>query len=111
MSTVTIGCRLPSGLVLEVNGVQVELAGQRQAQAGREIILLGEDDFGTTEVDASFWEAFKKNVGPEFAPIKSMAIFEAKNEREAKAVQAEIKTEKTGHEPLPKKAKDIEAAA
>ncbi|WAX22785.1 hypothetical protein MAJJADAN_00023 [Pseudomonas phage Amjad_SA] len=107
-NTVTIGCRLPSGLILEVNGKRVELQGQRQAQEGREIILLGESDFGVTEVDAAYWEAFKKEVGPEFAPLKSKAIFEAKNEKEAKAIHKEVKKEKTGHEPLPQTQKGVD---
>lgn len=109
-NTVTIGCRLPSGLILEVGGVRVELAGQRQAQEGREIILLGEADYGVTEVDAAYWESFKKEVGEDFAPIKSKAIFEAKSEKEAKAIHKEVKKEKTGHEPLPKEAPGIEKA-
>lgn len=109
-NTVTIGCRLPSGLILEVSGKRVELQGQRQAQEGRSIILLGEADYGVTEVDAAYWEAFKKEVGPDFAPLKSKAIFEAKSEKEAKAIHKEVKKEKTGHEPLPQVAPGIEKA-
>lgn len=108
MSTITIGCRLPSGFVLDVGGVRVEIAGQRQAQAGRDIILLTPDDFGRTEVDASFWEAFKKQVGPDFAPIKSGVIFEAANPKEAKAKHKDLKGESTGFEPLDKAAAGIE---
>lgn len=109
-NTVTIGCRLPSGLVLEVNDKRVPIAGQRQAQEGRPIILLSQDDVGFTEVDADFWEAFKKRVGPEFAPIKSGAVFEAKNPGEAKAKARELKKEKTGVEPLPQEAPGIKSA-
>jgi len=113
MSTVTIGCRLPCGLILDLgdpNKPSVELAGQRQAQARSKIIVLSEDDYGTTEVDQSFWEAFVERVGPDFAPIKSGAIFVAKNEKEAKAIHKDLKGKKTGHEPLAQDDPGIEAA-
>ncbi len=109
-NTVTVGCRLPSGLMLEVNGKRVELAGQRQAQEGRPIILLSQDDVGYTEVDAEYWEAFKKQVGPDFAPIKSGAVFEAKDQGDAKAKAKELKKEKTGVEPLSQEAPGIKSA-
>lgn len=111
MATVTIGCRLPNGIILQLDsGHEVKLNGQNSAQDGSPIILLSERDCGYTDVDASFWDAWKTQVGADFAPLKSMAIFEAKNERDAKAVHAEVKKEKTGHEPMPQKSKDIEAA-
>lgn len=113
MSTVTIGCRLPSGLILDLGDPTkptVELAGQRQAQARSTMILLSEEDYGTTVVDQSYWEAFVNRVGPDFAPIKSGAIFVAKNEKEAKAIHKDLKGKKTGHEPLPQEDKDIKKA-
>lgn len=110
MSTVTIGCRLPSGLILEVGDVSVELNGQRQAQENSPIVILNADMYGTTEVDAEYWEAFVARVGKDFAPLKSGAIFEAKNEKEAKAKAKDLKEAPTGHEPLPQKTKDVEKA-
>lgn len=109
MSTVTIGCRLPSGLILQVGDKFVELAGQRQTQQRSPIILLSADDYGTTEVEASFWEAWKAIVGAKFAPLESGAIFEAKTVKEADAKAKDLKGKKTGHEPLPQVDKDIEA--
>lgn len=103
MSTVTIGCRLPNGIVLDLgdpNVPPVVIEGQRQAQERSPIIILTEDDYGVTEVDASFWEKFKERVGPEFAPLKSGAIFEAKSKKDAGAIAKELKGKKTGHEPL-----------
>ena len=95
---IVIGCRLPCGLVLEHEGVQVTLAGQNQNKQG--IILLSQDDYGETIVDSSYWAAWKKaNAG--FAPLETGAIFEAKNQSEAKVKQKELKKEKTGHEPMP----------
>lgn len=114
MSTVTIGCRLPSGLIidLEKDGKivkSIELEGQRQLHARSKIIILGEEDYGTTEVDAADWEHFKKQVGEEFAPLVSGAIFEAKNEKDAKAKAKELKKEKTGHEPMAQEDNGIES--
>lgn len=99
--TILIGCRLPSGILLELsNGAQVELAGQRQAQERSPIILLTENDYGLTEVDSDFWTQWKKEFAG-FQPLTSGAIFEAKDEKDAKAIHKELKGEKTGHEPLP----------
>lgn len=109
MSTVTIGCRLPSGLVMQVGEKFVELEGQRQTQKRSQIIILTPDDYGVTEVAADFWEAWKKLVGPKFGPLASGAIFEAKNTKEADAKAKDLKGKKTGHEPLPQVDKDIEA--
>lgn len=113
--TITIGCRLPSGIVLELPGKpHVHLNGQRQAQERSRIILLSEDDYGLTEVDADFWAEWKRVYGGSgdnmFAPLKNGAIFEAKNASEAKAVQKELKNEKTGHEPMPQAQGNIDAA-
>lgn len=98
MSTITIGCRLPTGMVLEVAGKAVTLAGQRQTHARSKIIILTPDDYGTTEVDESFWAAWKSQVGEDFAPLKSGAIFEAKNDKEAAAKVKDLKQKKTGLE-------------
>jgi hypothetical protein len=100
MANVTIGCRLPNGLVLEVGDKSVELAGQRQTQQRSKIILLSPDDYGTTEVDESFWQAWKQSVGKDFAPLASGAIFEAKNTNDASAKAKDLKSKKTGHEAM-----------
>lgn len=103
MANITIGCRLPSGLIIDLmkdgKKVEVELAGQRQTQARSSIIILSNDDYGTTEVDASFWEEWKASVGADYAPLASGAIFEAKNTNEAGAKAKDLKDKKTGHEP------------
>jgi hypothetical protein len=109
MSNVVIGCRLPSGLIIDIGPEHptVELAGKRQAQEGLPIIILREPDCGYTSVPEEYWEAFKKRVGPDFAPIKSGAVFEAKDPKDAKAKNKELKKEKTGHEPLSQETKDV----
>lgn len=101
---IVIGCRLPCGVVLELGGKQVALAGQNQNKSG--IVLLSQDDYGETIVDKSFWDEWKKMNGS-FQPLASGAIFEAKNQSEAKAKQKELKKEKTGHEPMPQEGAGI----
>lgn len=110
MAKVIIGCRLPSGLVIEVGKHKVTLEGQRQAQARSPVILLSNDDYGVTEVDDSFWDAWKKQVGPEFAPLKSGAIFEAKTQKEAGAKAKDLKEAPTGHEPIKQDADGVKSA-
>lgn len=110
MAFVTIGCRLPNGLILELPGKPpVTLNGQNSAQAGSPIILLSEADCGYTEVDAEFWQAWK-TAYKGYAPLENNAIFEAKNKADAKAVAKELKKEKTGLEPLPQKTGAISKA-
>jgi len=110
MASITIGCRLPNGLILELPGKPpVPLNGQNSAQAGSPIILLSESDCGFTEVNADFWAEWKK-IYKGFAPLESNAIFEAKNRADAKDIAKELKKEKTGHEPLPQKTGAISKA-
>lgn len=112
MANILVGCRLPSGIILEVPGApHVVLNGQRQSQEGREIILLNADDYGVTEVDESFFESWKKLVTENFGPLKNGLIFVAKNEKEAKAKNKDLKSKPTGHEATSQDAKDIEKAA
>lgn len=112
--TIVIGCRLPCGVILDLinaSGQQVKVAlnGQNSAQARSPIIMLSEDDYGVTDVDAEFWEAWKKQYA-DFQPLKVGAIFEAKDERDAKAIHRELKGEKTGHEPMPQEGGQIKKA-
>jgi len=111
-TVMSIGCRLPTGLVIEIEGAnRVTLEGQRQTQKGSKLILLSEDDYGVTQVDTDFWEAWKKHVGPNYAPLKSGAIFEAVDEKSARSVARELAKKKTGHEPVKQDAPGIKDAA
>lgn len=112
--TIVIGCRLPNGIVLDLmdasgKKVEVKLNGQNSAQEGSPIILLSERDYGVTDVDAEFWEKWKAAYAG-FAPLENKAIFEAKDERDAKAIHKEVKGVKTGLEPTPQESKDIKKA-
>lgn len=102
--SVVIGCRLPCGIILDLADasgkiVKVELNGQNSAQEGSPIILLSKKDYGITYVDSDFWEAWKKEFSA-FPALTSGAIFEAKDERDARAMQKELQDEPTGHEPV-----------
>lgn len=110
MAMITIGCRLPNGLILELPGKPpVELKGQNSAHGDSPIIMLSENDCGYTDVDADFWQAWK-TAYKGYAPLESNAIFEAKNRTEAKSIAKELKSEKTGLEPMPQKAGEISKA-
>lgn len=111
---VVIGCRLPCGLILDLvnasgDTIKVELNGQNSAQEGSPIILLSKRDYGTTLVDGDFWEEWKKQYAG-FPALKSGAIFEAKDEREARVIHAEVQNEPTGHEPMPQDSGGVKTA-
>ncbi|QHJ83100.1 MAG: hypothetical protein [Caudoviricetes sp.] len=112
--TILIGCRLPNGIEIEAIDAsgkmqKVTLLGQNSAQARSPIIILSPDDYGLTEVDEAFWAAWKKDFA-EFPPLLNGAIFEAKDEKEAKAKHKELKDEKTGLEGVSQTDKNIEQA-
>jgi hypothetical protein len=94
--TILIGCRLPNGLVLQVgkNPNRVTIDGVNKSN------IIGAN-FMTTEVDESFWLAWKAE-NSDFKPLKSGAIFEASSPREATDKAKELKGEKTGFEQIDK---------
>jgi hypothetical protein len=94
MATVTIGCKLPLGLILEVGKKQVTINGANKA-------LLPEYGVGFTEVEKEFAEQwFKENQHRECVKQKHIEI--SKSETEAKAKAKEISLVKTGTERLTK---------
>lgn len=93
---VKIGCTLPHGLIIEHEGVKVKLNGANQ-QTNEYFKLLG--DFGTTDVDADFWNAWKKaNFG--FQPLVAGALYEARDDKSAKDKGKDHATIDTGFKPL-----------
>lgn len=104
MSTVTVACKLPSGLVLDLPGVEQKFvlngAYHEEAIAGH----------GMTEVDEGFWTKWSETY-KDFEPVKRGFVFAAKGERNAAAQAREKKGNVTGLEGLdPKKpARGIEA--
>jgi len=104
MSTVTVACKLPNGLVLDLAGVDQKFvlngAYHDEAIAGH----------GMTEVDEDFWTKWAA-LHKDFEPVKRGFVFATKGERNAAAQAKEKKANVTGLEGLdPKKpAPGIEA--
>jgi hypothetical protein len=103
MAKIVIGCRLPNGLALThpISGETVTLAGLHSSK------IIGSTHV-STEVDADFWEAWKAKY-KDFQPLKTGAIFEARNESEAISKAKELRKEKTGFEPMATDGKDPRA--
>lgn len=102
-TTVTIGSRLPTGLILRHpmdSDVKVTIKGTNSAGkgvGGVPIII----PYATTEVDADFWESWilvHGQKGKEFKALQSGAIFQAKDEASAGSLYREIENRKTGLE-------------
>lgn len=103
--TVLVGCRLPHGIILEhpLNPLdRVQLKGLN------EIVIIGQTH-GTTHVDADFMEQWLL-VNKEFGPLKSGAIFVAKNDGDLLAKAVENAKARTGFEPMRTDGKDERAA-
>jgi hypothetical protein len=79
----------------------VELKGRNKAT------IIGAD-YATTEVDAKFWEEWQA-ASEEFAPLRSKAIFVAKNAASVAAMGRELAKETTGFEPMKTDGKDKRA--
>jgi hypothetical protein len=94
MATIKIGCTLPHGLVLDVRGNKVTLNGANQYTEFTRLI----GTHGTTDIDASFWEAWKKENAENAAFVNGF-IFETKDESSAKSKVKDIE-KKTGFEQL-----------
>ena len=104
-TSVTIGCKLPHGIVLDHPldpSKKVELRGKNRS------LIIGAE-YGTTEVDGEFWETWK-TVHAEFPALRSGAIFEAANASDLAAVAAELKDEATGFEPMSQEAQGVKVA-
>lgn len=102
---VVIGCKLPHGIILQHPmdpSKTVELNGRNKA------VIIGAD-YATTEVGAEFWEHWEA-ANAEFAPLRSKAIFVAKNATEVAAIAKELKDETTGLEPMKQDGKDKRAS-
>lgn len=105
-TSVTIGCKLPHGIVLDhpLNPEKkVELKGKNSS------LIIGAE-YGTTEVDGEFWETWK-TVHKDFPALKSGAIFEASNASELAAVAADLEDEATGFEPMAQNAQGVKPAS
>lgn len=117
-ATVTIGCKLPHGLWLELITLpDADIAKQTRVPAptGPRVKLNGANTlriqdpvspvnpangrFATTVIEKSFWDKwYERNKELEF--MKIGAVFVVADEKTAKAIAEERKDLKTGFEPI-----------
>lgn len=86
MAQVTVGCKLPNGLHLDVEGKRTTLNGANSSR------IVG--GYGLSEVDKDFWEAWSKAYA-DSPLVKNGLVFAqgSANSAEAKArEQAEIRS-------------------
>jgi hypothetical protein len=91
---VVIGCRLPHGIILHSpvdNTKTVAIKGLNSSELIVPYVL--------TPVDANFWTVWEM-ANKDFAPLKSKALFVAKNKADADAMGDEFKKERTGLETI-----------
>lgn len=90
--TVVVGCKLPNGLIIELNGKQAKINGKNTSK------IIG--GHGITEnVDAELFNAWLKvNVNREI--VKNGFIFAHESKEDTKANAKEKAKTKTGLEPI-----------
>lgn len=95
MTTVTIGCKLPGGILMEVEGAKpVRINGWNNN------LIQGAGHGLTENVPLSVWEAWKK-LHAESKLVKNGFIFASGSAEAVKSKAKERKAEKSGHEQLP----------
>lgn len=99
MPKITIGCRLPNGIILKHPNKEIDYSVKLAGRFSSKIVGA---THVTTEVDAEFWEVWKKAYS-NYQPLRTGAIFEASSPQAAEAKAKELSKEKTGFEPVDKK--------
>ncbi|CAI3933495.1 unnamed protein product [Commensalibacter communis] len=99
-----VGCKLPFGVHLDLDGKRVTLNGAMKSENG---------EVGLTQLPKDFWESWLAKH-QDFAPVTTGHIFAAKSQKKAIAEGKEKGDLKTGLEPvdpktLPKGTEQIEA--
>lgn len=108
--TVTVACKLPNGLELELRDEdgerQVHLvrgsAARRRLEVGGEVVGdVGSVAFGygLTQVPKDFWEEWLKR-NAKYQPVVSQAIFALPDVNSAKSKAREMEKIETGLEPI-----------
>lgn len=109
--TVIVGCKIPTGLVLqlrdEANPSQVKAQVVLQGTVIDMAPYVRENAVGITEVDADFWEAWENwAIRTEFAPYAKGFVFSASKAADIKAEAIEKANEFTRLERLQVPLKD-----
>lgn len=102
---IAVCSKLPNGIVLSHpmdHNKRVEIKGLNKS------VIVGAP-YATTMIDADFWEQWIA-ANAEFTPVKSGAIFTAKNDADAQAKAKEFEKRKTGLEGLTPKSHGVEPA-
>lgn len=121
----TIGCKLPSGLIMEAgkpgesNYTQVQLNGANQGEyvgrqeSGKIFIPKTEQGYGLTQVDSEFFAAWRKQYKVNAERwIREGIIFVVEDKASAQAAAADNVEVKTGYEQLnPDKTPGISSAS
>jgi hypothetical protein len=108
---VLVGCKLPHGLRMEL----VDKDGKLQVKYLRGLNATlwhkgKRESFVTTEIDADFWDGWKKAIGDKFKPLTSGAVFAANDPRSIQAKGNELEKVRTGFEPLDPTAHGVKPA-
>lgn len=90
-ATLTIGCKLPTGLTLRLGGVEHKLAGANAAT------LIG--GYGLTPVPEDFWAAWSATYA-EYPPLKLGLVFAQTTPQKATAQAQEHASLRTGQEAI-----------
>ena len=100
MANAVIGCKLPNGIILKIDGKQVEVPGRNSShikdQSGRG---LGDGSVTVHEVPSENVKAFFEKHAS-FKPIASGAVYLASSDADAKRKPKETESKKTGQEPV-----------
>ena len=96
MATVVLGCKVPNGFVMEVDGISKRINGAH-TEYGTIAYDRGEQIGITSDVDKSLWDAWRARHANHPLCAKGH-VFEAKSEASVKAIAKETKEVKTGLE-------------
>ena len=96
MSKVILGCKVPNGFVMEVDGISKSINGAH-TEYGTIAYDRGEQIGITSDVDKSLWDAWRAKHA-DHPLCKNGFVFEAKSEASLKAQAKETKEVKTGLE-------------
>lgn len=91
MIHITVGCKLPHGLIIKTGNKSVTLAGANSSR------IVG--GYGLTQVDKDFFDAWSKEFA-QFGPLKNGLIFAQAKIESAEAQAKEQSVITTGLEPL-----------
>lgn len=91
MDLVTVGCNLPNGLHLDLQGKRVTLNGANSSR------IVG--GYGLTQVDKEFWEAWAKDYADSPLLLNGL-VFAQGSEARASAKASEQAEVKSGFEQL-----------